>query len=355
MTTTAVATKGNSKKIKDIISGDEFNRQVAMALPKHLTPDRFVRVALTAINRTPKLAQCTQSSLFQCLLDLSSLGIEPDGRRAHLIPFDDRKNNRTICTLILDYKGIAELVLRSGEVSYIHADVVCENDDFSYNMGQIEYHRIDMKQPRGDMYAAYAMAKMKSGDIVCKVMSRDEIDAIRKRSRSGRFGPWVTDYNEMAKKTIFRNLSKWLPLSPELRDRVEVDDKHQFESIGIEQVETNPLKEAQDRAAMVGVDASECKTAKEVDDLIAQSEDIIIDVSEELPEESAPVESSEDMVARAIVAEKALPEDMVAKLRKTYGIPSDMAVADIFAETLEKYVARLEKKAEQAAEVVADA
>ena len=56
------------------------------------------------------------------------------------------------------------------------------------------------------------------------VLTKDEIDGIRKRSRSGNNGPWVTDYNEMAKKTAFRRLAKWLPLSAEFRDAVEKDD-----------------------------------------------------------------------------------------------------------------------------------
>src|SRR5688572_5477659 len=104
------------KTVREWIATDSFKAQVALSLPKHLTPDRFTRIALTAFNRTPKLGNCTKESVFQCLLDCSALGIEPDGRRAHLIPYGDK------CTLIIDYKGIVELVRRSGEVAYIHAD-----------------------------------------------------------------------------------------------------------------------------------------------------------------------------------------------------------------------------------------
>jgi len=201
--------------IRAIISGDRFKSEIAKALPRHLTPDRFLRIALTALTKTPKLADCTPESLCACLITLSSLGLEPDGRRAHLIPYG------TTCTLIVDYKGLAELVLRSGDVSRLHADVVCENDEFDYDLGAIRRHKIDFKKPRGDAYAAYALAEMKTGQIAVAVMSRDEVEGIRKRSRSGSSGPWVTDWNEMAKKTAFRRLSKWLPLSPDIRDAVE--------------------------------------------------------------------------------------------------------------------------------------
>lgn len=217
---TEAVTKQETKglTIRKLIEGDAFRGQVSKALPRHLTPDRFIRVALTALTRTPKLMQCTQESLFKCLLDCSAFGLEPDGRRAHLIPYGDQ------ATLIVDYKGIAELAMRSGVISNLHADVVCENDVFEYDKGFVTEHKIDFKKPRGNVYAAYSICRFKDGTEKAEVMTKDEIEDIRKRSKAGKSGPWVTDWNEMAKKTVFRRLSKWLPLSSELRDAAENDD-----------------------------------------------------------------------------------------------------------------------------------
>lgn len=209
--------------IKGLLEGDAFREQVAKALPRHLKPDRFIRIALTALTRTPKLRECDQSSFFRCLLDLSQFGIEPDGRRAHLIPFKNNKRNCMECQLIVDYKGLVELAMRSGDVANIHADVVCESDFFEYDKGEVTAHKIDFRKPRGSAFAAYAICAFKDGTHKCEVLSRDEIEKIRKRSRAGDKGPWVTDWNEMAKKTAFRRLSKWLPLSPEYRDALDMD------------------------------------------------------------------------------------------------------------------------------------
>ena len=197
-----------------------MREQFARALPKHLSPERFCRIAITALTRTPKLADCTQESLMKCLLDLSAFGLEPDGRRAHLIPYKDQ------CTLIIDWKGLAELAMRSGIIAKLHADIVCENDVFEYDLGEVVRHTVNWKAPRGAMYAAYALAITKDGAKFCAVLTKDEIDGIRGRSRSGNNGPWVTDYNEMAKKTAFRRLAKWLPLSAEFRDAQDKDDEH---------------------------------------------------------------------------------------------------------------------------------
>ena len=230
--------------VKGWIESPDFRAQVARALPRHLTPDRFLRVALTALLRTPKLAACEAASVTQCLLQCSQLGLEPDGRRAHLIPFEDRKNSRVICTLIIDYKGLVELAMRSGLVSTIHADVVRDGDVFAFNLGEISAHvphflRRDDEKPdaAGAVFAVYALARMKDGATACAVMSRDEVLSIRDNSQGwGAFkkgyakqSPWdpsnPVSEQEMFKKTALRRLTKLLTLSPEFRDAVEADDE----------------------------------------------------------------------------------------------------------------------------------
>jgi recombination protein RecT len=226
----AVAQK-KKPTLRDHLEGAAFKDAVAKALPRHLPPDRFLRVAITAMTRTPKLAECEPASFFNALLTLSQFGLEPDGRRAHLIPYENRKRGVLECQLILDWKGIAELVMRSGVVANLHADVIREGDLFDYSAGQLKAHvphflRRDAAKPKdaGDLFAVYSLANFKDGTAKCEVLSMDEVEGIRRRSRAGNAGPWVTDFNEMAKKTAFRRLSKWLPLSSEIRDALDGDE-----------------------------------------------------------------------------------------------------------------------------------
>jgi recombination protein RecT len=210
--------KKKPQGLKDLINSDTMREQFARALPKHLSPERFARIAITALTRTPKLADCTQASVMKCLLDLSAMGLEPDGRRAHLIPY---KNE---CTLIIDYKGLVELIRRSGDVVSLRAETVCEKDEFSWVNGEVS-HAINWRQGRGKVQAVYAESVMKSGERQTAVMTFDEVEAIRKRSKAGTSGPWITDWNEMAKKTVVRRLSKMLPISSEIMSAVEKDDE----------------------------------------------------------------------------------------------------------------------------------
>jgi recombination protein RecT len=214
--------------LKGVLTSDKMQEQFAKALPKHLSAERFVRVCLTALTRTPELVNCTQESFFKCILDLSAMGLEPDGVRAHLIPYKNNKENTVECTLLIDYKGLVELVRRSGDVVRIHADVVCASDVFEFSVGQILKHTWDISKSRGATVAVYAMVVFKAGESQAVVLTKDEIESVRSRSKSKDKGPWVTDYNEMAKKVAFRRLCKWLTLSPDLLQHIANEDEAEF-------------------------------------------------------------------------------------------------------------------------------
>jgi len=203
-----------------------YKDQFRKALPKHLTADRFIRIVLTALTKTPKLTQCSDTSFMTCLLDLSQLGLEPDGRKAHLIPYGGE------CKLVIDYKGYVDLAYRSSMVTGIHADVVGANDVFEYQHGTESFLRhIPALGERGEIVAVYAIAKLKDGGSVFEVMGVKEVEGIRDRSegwkayKSGKIksSTWGTDENEMRKKTAFRRLSKWIPMTPEFMEAQDKD------------------------------------------------------------------------------------------------------------------------------------
>lgn len=224
------------------VQSDKFRASLAAVAPKHMTPDRIVRVTFAAMRRTPDLMKCTPQSVCQCLMDLTASGLEPDGRLAHLIPFRNNKANVYECQLVVDYKGLAELAYRSGEVHRIHADVVHRHDLFEYDRGEIQRHvpwylRQDQVPPPedgGDVFAVYCEVELKSGARKAEVMSVAEVKKIQAQSRAGRSGPWVTHWEEMAKKTAFRRVAKWIPLSPEKQTALHRDDEFQFQRQAVE-------------------------------------------------------------------------------------------------------------------------
>lgn len=157
------------------------------------------------------------------MMEAASIGLELDGRRAHPIPYFDKNLKMMSCQLIVDYKGLVEVVRRSGDVSSIRAELVCENDEFGWVNGEIT-HEIDWRKPRGNVQAVYAIAKLKSGEVQSSTLTKEEVESIRTRSKSPNAGPWASDWGEMAKKTAVRRLTKMLPFSPEVADVLEKDE-----------------------------------------------------------------------------------------------------------------------------------
>lgn len=210
--------------------------QLEMALPRHVKADRLARVVLTSVQKVPDLLDCTRESLLGCIMTAAQLGLEPDGTLGHayLIPFNDRRAGVKICTLIIGYKGLLKLARQSGEISSISAHVVRAGDKFSFRFGLQEKLQHTPQAPPADaeatwkpgpVIAVYAVAVLKDGTRQFDVMYRYEVEAIRARSKSGNNGPWVTDWDEMAKKTVLRRLSKLLPASVELQTAVALDER----------------------------------------------------------------------------------------------------------------------------------
>lgn len=197
---------------------------IAAALPKHLTVERLSRVALGELRTNPKLLECNPTSLMSAIVKASQLGLEVGSAMGHayLVPY------KTECTLIIGYRGMIALARRSGEIQSITARVVYARDTFELEYGLDEKlrHVPSTDEDPGPVTHVYAVAKLRDGGIQYEVMTRAEVEAIRKRSRAGQYGPWVTDWSEMARKTVMRRLFKYLPMSIEMADAMsaEADD-----------------------------------------------------------------------------------------------------------------------------------
>lgn len=206
------------------------NKNAIMAtLPKGFNFDRMCRTLINAISTTPQLAQCSPASLFLSSVRSFSLGLEPNGalNEAYLVPYWNSKKACNEAQFMPSYRGLQNLARRSGEIAEIYSKSVKENDLFEVEEGTERkiVHKPNYSGDRGKAVCFYAVFRTKDGNIDFEVMSIDEIDAIRQRSKAASSGPWVTDYEEMAKKTVMRRLLKRAPMSVELAAAVAIDNK----------------------------------------------------------------------------------------------------------------------------------
>jgi len=217
---------------------DLFKRmapEIAKVLPQHIKSDHLLRVAMTEIRKNPKLLECSSQSLLGALMLSAQLGLEPGILgHAYLIPYYNNKTKSTEVQFQIGYKGYIDLVRRSGELQTLDVHEVCRGDAFEYEYGLTPklMHRPALEN-RGAAYCYYAIAKFKDGGFSFLVMSVQDIDKYRKRSKSPDYGTWVTDYDAMAKKTVIKQLAKYLPLSTEIQRSMTQDEttKKEYEDV----------------------------------------------------------------------------------------------------------------------------
>jgi recombination protein RecT len=212
-------------------------KEILAALPRHITPAYFMRVVLTAVQRNPKLADCTSISLFGSILQCAQLGLVPDGflGQAYLIPYDNKKKNVLEVQFQCGYRGLITLARRSGEISIIGAEVVYERDQFKQIRGlspSVDHTPFEGDGDPGALVSVYAWYRLKDGGYDLTVMNRRQVHAIRNRSQAYRSGvqygkkdsPWFTDEPAMWKKTAIKQLLKLAPLSVEIQRAAGLDD-----------------------------------------------------------------------------------------------------------------------------------
>lgn len=247
-------------RVGDLWTNEQFRQIIARAVPKHMTADRLIGTFGVAVQRTPKLAQCSIPSLIGAFVACTAMGLEPNTalQHAYLIPFEVRKKIggqwqtvRTDVQLIVGYRGYLALAYRSGYVKSIHCDVVWHGDEFSYEYGSeqhLRHKRGEDPSKRGEMPRfVYMHAQLQDGGEVFEVMTLAEILAARERSQgygiakkaydeaiaSGRDprtdkrysdAPWVRDFVAMARKTVLRAGQKWIPQSVEMASAEMMDE-----------------------------------------------------------------------------------------------------------------------------------
>lgn len=225
---------------------EKYKDQISMALPKHISAERMMRVALTTFSRTPLLAKCSATSICGALVQASILGLEPDGisGECYLIPYWSTKAGGYECSMQPGYRGLVKLARNSGEYSMIDAQPVHENDQFEFQKGSETYwlHRWDQRKERGPIYGYWGGYRLKDGGCNFEFMSVAEIEAHRDHYSQGAFrkergqivrdkdgnkilqGPWAESPDWMYRKTPLIQALKLAPKAIELRTAVTLQE-----------------------------------------------------------------------------------------------------------------------------------
>lgn len=201
--------------------------EIERALPEVITPERFTRMALSALNTTPKLAECSQMSFLSALMNAAQLGLEPNTPlgQAYLIPYKNKSGLE--CQFQIGYKGLLDLAYRNPEMQIVQAHEVYENDEFDYELGMNPklVHKPTLGD-RGELRLFYGMFRMTNGGFGFEVMSKTAVEAYAReysQSYDSSFSPWQKNFIDMAKKTVIKKALKYAPLRTDFRRAMSTD------------------------------------------------------------------------------------------------------------------------------------
>lgn len=252
-TTTAPVAKPKTKApiiVQQVLS-DQFKKQLALAVPKHLNADRMARIAATEVRKNKALLNTEPTSFLGSVMQAAQLGLEPGSAlgQAYLVPYGNQ------CQLIIGYKGMIDLARRSGQVLSLNAYAVREGDDFNFQLGlKPDIHHVpslEADRIKKPITYVYAVATLKGGGYQFEVMSRAEVEAVKTKAKSKNI--WNSYFEQMALKTVIRRLFKYLPVSIEALQVANVDAKREAgekidpnDVIDINAISVDDFKDIQD-------------------------------------------------------------------------------------------------------------
>jgi len=210
---------------KKVVSAKEmiasYKDLIASALPQNVAYERLERLTVAALRKQPELLTCTKESLIGALIECAGWGLQPFGGLVYLVPRRNKGVNEV--AFQLGYRGIVELIMRSGKVAYVNAHCFYDNEKFEVSYGtnpQILHVPLDTKE-RGEIAGAYAVFKLHTGDTQFNVLWKDEIEKRRRVAKTDFI--WKQWTEEMYKKTAVHNGAKFLQLSAEIHETLQKD------------------------------------------------------------------------------------------------------------------------------------
>lgn len=219
---------------------EEYSSQFAQALPSNVPVDRFKRVLLTAVATNPDLLYANRRTFYTSAVRCAADGLMPDGREAALVVYNTKVKQRDPATGLdverridaVQYlpmvAGIRKRMRNTGDVLIATAEVVYSNDKFRYSLGDtpfIEHEPAGIAEERGTLIGAYAIIRLRSGEILRDVMRLSEIEKSRGQGRAPNSLMWQKFYDEGARKTVLRRCSKAAPQSAEFEAMLGRDEE----------------------------------------------------------------------------------------------------------------------------------
>ena len=204
-----LAEKGNLQALKSV-------------LPSGMDVSRFCRIAINSLMKNPKLAECDPNSFVIAVINCAEMGLEVTMGQAALVPYKGRVQAQPM------YQGLIKLAYNAGDLDDIYAYAVRADDEFEYELGlNPNLTHKPKKNKEGELQYVYAVAVLKNGQRHFEVMNKKEVETIMKGSPGASYSdsPWKKWPDRMWKKTVIKQITKYLKKSAHMERAIMLDNQ----------------------------------------------------------------------------------------------------------------------------------
>lgn len=209
--------------IRDLVQAQQAAIEVQLA--GAFNSAAFVRAAISEISKSPGLQQATSQSVLGSIMLAAQLKLEIGPALGHFYLTPRKDKGVQVCVPIVGYQGLIELAYRSGRIGKIETFLVREGDKFDYGATSergryYDWSPADYDESREWTGAVVSASIVGAGSTVWAYMPKDKI--LARRPNGWERGPWKTNEEEMARKTLVREVAPYLPKSTEFGTAVQV-------------------------------------------------------------------------------------------------------------------------------------
>lgn len=233
-----VKVNGKQESVSAYLNGKIGSALVSNAISDKNKAARFVTSLITLCSMNPDLQDCDRATLVSAALNAETLGLPLNNQMGfgYVLPYKDKKNNRTVAQFQVGWRGIIQLMIRSGQMKKIHVIEVRAGELVKFNpiLNDFEFSYLSNEEERAKapVIGYYCFFETTNGYVQELYWTREKMELHAKTYSPGyasdlakgtAYTFWSKDFDGMAKKTMLKQISKFAPMSVDLVKAIESD------------------------------------------------------------------------------------------------------------------------------------
>jgi recombination protein RecT len=230
--------KDEPRSVSAYLNGKIGSALVSNAISDKAKAARFITSLITLCSINPELQNCDKATLVSAALNAETLGLPLNNQMGfgYVLPYKDNKLGRIVAQFQVGWRGLIQLMIRSGQMKRIHVTEVRNGELVKFNpiVNEFEFAYIvnEKERIKAPVIGYYCFFETTNGYVQDLYWTREKMELHAQEYSPGyakdlekgtSYTFWSKDFDAMAKKTMLKQISKFAPMSVDLIRAIETD------------------------------------------------------------------------------------------------------------------------------------